>query len=108
MVFGCRARAESFAFVRPTLLLTDNKRWFHFEGTNGSQQGGTECGGDEVLFYRTTTARERVIESPSRQIRLRYSRTCGGIFGKLCAESKLLVDELVANKKQAVIRKPTL
>ena len=31
-----------------------------------------------------------------------------GILDKLCAELKLLVDELVANEKQAVIRKPTL
>jgi len=77
------------------------------EGTNGSQQGGNVCGGNEVLFCRTTTARGRVIESPCQRIRLRYSRTCGGIFDKLCAGLKLLVDELVANKKQAVIRKPT-
>ena len=108
MVFGCGARAESFVFMRPTLLLTDNKRWFHLEGTNGSQRGGTVCGGNEVLFCRTPTARGRVIESPCQRIRLRYSRTCGGNFDKLCPEFKLLVDELVANETQAVIRKPTL
>ena len=39
-----------FIFLCSTLLPTDNRRWFHLEGTSGSQRGGTVCGGDEVIL----------------------------------------------------------